>query len=80
MREDQWRPLLRTHVLSGVSDGGYVVDVGAGTGTLAISLAQARPDVTVTAVDGDAEILARAGEERCRCGAVATWAGRRSAA
>lgn len=60
MREEQWRPLLRTHVLSDVSDGGYVVDVGAGTGTLAISLAQARPDVTVTAVDGDAEILALA--------------------
>ncbi|MDQ3677997.1 MAG: class I SAM-dependent methyltransferase [Actinomycetota bacterium] len=34
--------------------------VGAGTGTLAISLAATRPDVAVTAVDGDADILALA--------------------
>ncbi|MEA2141799.1 MAG: hypothetical protein QOI64_229 [Solirubrobacteraceae bacterium] len=60
MREERWRPLLRDRVLSGVPAAGQVVDVGAGTGTLAISLADARPDVTVTAVDGDAEILALA--------------------
>ncbi len=52
--------MLITRVLRGVPDNGSVVDVGAGTGTLAISLAEARPDVTVTAVDGDAEILALA--------------------
>ncbi|HEV2060997.1 MAG TPA: class I SAM-dependent methyltransferase [Solirubrobacteraceae bacterium] len=60
MREEHWRPLLAARVLSGVPAGGRVVDVGAGTGTLTISLAQARPDVSVTAVDGDAEILALA--------------------
>ena len=60
MREERWRPLLRDRALSSVPAQGHVVDVGAGTGTLAISLAAARPDVTVTAVDGDAEILALA--------------------
>jgi len=70
MREAQWRPPLRDRLLRGVPDGGHVVDVGAGTGTLAIAIAQARPDVTVTAIDGDPEILALAqakpGAERVR--------------
>ncbi|MGI8623365.1 MAG: class I SAM-dependent methyltransferase [Solirubrobacteraceae bacterium] len=60
MREDRWRPLLRDRVLNPVPIAGHVVDVGAGTGTLAIALASARPDVAVTAIDGDAEILALA--------------------
>lgn len=60
MREERWRPLLRDRALSAVPPEGHVVDVGAGTGALAISLVTARPDVTVTAVDGDAEILALA--------------------
>lgn len=60
MREDRWRPLLRDRVLSSVPAAGAVADVGAGTGTLAISLAAARPDVAVRAIDGDEEILALA--------------------
>jgi len=60
MREERWRPLLRERVLSGVPTGGHVVDVGAGTGTIAIAMASVRPDVTVTGVDGDPEILALA--------------------
>lgn len=60
MREQRWRPPLATRVLRDVPAGGRVVDVGAGTGTLAIALARGRPDVTVTAVDGDPEILALA--------------------
>jgi ubiquinone/menaquinone biosynthesis C-methylase UbiE len=60
MREQRWRPLLCERVLSDVPANGQVVDVGAGTGTLAIALAHARPDVAVTAVDGDPEIIALA--------------------
>ena len=60
MREEHWRPLLRARVLSDVPADGHVVDVGAGTGTLAITLAADRPDVTVTGIDGDPEILALA--------------------
>jgi ubiquinone/menaquinone biosynthesis C-methylase UbiE len=70
MRERSWRPVLVDAVLAGVASGGTVVDVGAGTGTLAIALAEARPDVAVVAVDGDPRVqeLARrkAGAERVR--------------
>ena len=64
MREERWRPLLCSRALSGVPADGHVVDVGSGTGTLAISLSDARPDVTITAVDGDEEILALARAKR----------------
>jgi SAM-dependent methyltransferase len=60
MREPRWRPLLRDRLLAGVPQGGRVVDLGAGTGTLTIALAAARPDVEVIGVDGDPEILERA--------------------
>jgi ubiquinone/menaquinone biosynthesis C-methylase UbiE len=70
MREDRWRPLLRDRALSSVPAAGAVLDVGAGTGTLALSLAAARPDVAVTAIDGDEAILAlaeaKAGAETVR--------------
>lgn len=38
---------------------GLIVDFGAGTGTYAILLARARPDVTVVALDEQPEMLAR---------------------
>jgi ubiquinone/menaquinone biosynthesis C-methylase UbiE len=53
MREGAWRPQLVERV--GTGD---VVDVGCGTGTLAIALARA--GARVTAVDGDDDILRRA--------------------
>lgn len=57
MREDRWRPALVARVAAAVPTNGTVVDVGAGTGAIALRLAQARPDVTVVAVDPDTTAL-----------------------
>lgn len=43
-----------------VAAGDSVLDLGAGTGTLAIWLKQRCPDATVTGLDADPEVLARA--------------------
>ncbi|MTD47527.1 methyltransferase domain-containing protein [Conexibacter sp. W3-3-2] len=55
MRESAWRSQLVTWVLADVAEG-PVVDVGAGTGTLAISLAGPRV-ASVIGVDGDERVL-----------------------
>ena len=47
--------------------GARVLDVGCGTGTLAIMIAAVRADVAVAAIDGDGEILERA---RAKAGAA----------
>src|SRR5215216_5791283 len=60
MREARWRPALLDEVAAKLPHAGTVVDVGAGTGSLAIALSAARPDASVLAVDGDASVLDRA--------------------
>ena len=60
MREARWRPVLTEATVTDVIDGGTIVDVGAGTGTLSLALAARRPDVHVIAVDGDPAVLDRA--------------------
>jgi ubiquinone/menaquinone biosynthesis C-methylase UbiE len=57
MREARWRPALLAAVAEGLTPGATVVDVGAGTGTLAIALAAARPEARVIGVDGDPQVL-----------------------
>ena len=68
MRESLWRPQLVARIADSLPPSGRVVDLGAGTGTLAIALATARPDAHVVAVDGDHEVLrlaqAKRGAER----------------
>ena len=64
MRESLWRPRLVAHVADSLPPSGRVVDLGAGTGTLAIALATARPDVHVVGVDGDPEVLGLAQAKR----------------
>lgn len=60
MRESRWRPVLANQVLEGLPEAGTVVEVGSGTGTLAITLAQSRTDATVIGIDGDPEVQALA--------------------
>jgi ubiquinone/menaquinone biosynthesis C-methylase UbiE len=58
MRERRFRDRLRAQVLDGLPAGGAVVDVGCGTGTLAIALAA--DGAQVIGVDPDARVLERA--------------------
>jgi SAM-dependent methyltransferase len=68
VRERRFRAQLLERVVGTLPRAGTVADVGCGTGTFAIALAQARPDATVIGVDGDAGILdiarAKPGAER----------------
>ncbi|HEX5898992.1 MAG TPA: class I SAM-dependent methyltransferase, partial [Solirubrobacteraceae bacterium] len=66
MREATFRGRLGAQVLDGLAPGAPVVDVGCGTGTLAIALA--RGGAEVIGVDGDPEMLALA---RAKAGAEA---------
>jgi ubiquinone/menaquinone biosynthesis C-methylase UbiE len=58
MREGAFRGRLAAQVLDGLAPGATVVDVGCGTGTLAIALAASGAEVI--GVDGDPEVLALA--------------------
>jgi ubiquinone/menaquinone biosynthesis C-methylase UbiE len=64
MRERRWRPAVVRRVAAATPPGGVVVDVGAGTGTLAIAITTARPDARIVAVDGDPEALGLARRKR----------------
>lgn len=68
MREGRFRAAMLDRVDIALLQGGSVLDVGCGTGTFAIAFAARRPDVRVTGIDGDEEILARA---RAKAGADA---------
>ncbi|HEX2086817.1 MAG TPA: class I SAM-dependent methyltransferase [Solirubrobacteraceae bacterium] len=64
MRERTFRSRLVRQVLADLRDGGTVVDVGSGTGTLAIALAAARPDARVVGVEPDDAVRERARRKR----------------
>ncbi len=50
-----------------------VLDLGAGTGTLAIMIKQTQPEVQITGLDGDPAILAIARDKASRAGAEITF-------
>jgi len=51
-----------------IAGGEDVLDVGCGTGTLALAAARATPSVRVTGLDADASILARAAKKAAAAG------------
>jgi ubiquinone/menaquinone biosynthesis C-methylase UbiE len=59
MRERTFRAALITAVLADPAPR-VVLDVGCGTGTLAVQLAKSDPCVRVLGIDGDEQVLARA--------------------
>lgn len=65
LRESTWKAQLVDQV--GATKGMHVLDLGCGTGTLTLLLAQATPAAQVVGVDADAEVL-----ERARTKAAAT--------
>ncbi len=62
-RERRWRDALLSQSAPCASD--VILDVGCGTGTLAMMIKRAAPEATVIGLDPDADILARA-RERAR--------------
>jgi ubiquinone/menaquinone biosynthesis C-methylase UbiE len=59
MRQGRWRPrLVERAVGSGAPT--RILDLGCGTGEMALAIARASQAVTVIGVDGDAEVLRRA--------------------
>jgi SAM-dependent methyltransferase len=55
----EYLPPEKIAALLDLPPGGTLVDFGTGTGTFAIRVAQARPDVTVVALDEQPEMLER---------------------
>eukprot|EP01037_Dinobryon_pediforme_P007795 gene7795-7861_t len=61
---------LNPHLLGAIAaqPGTRLVDIGCGAGTLAIALAQARPDAQVTGIDISADLIAMASERAAQLG------------
>ncbi|NUW46651.1 class I SAM-dependent methyltransferase [Nonomuraea rhodomycinica] len=70
-RERLWRALAAMHVAPRPDD--VIVDVGCGTGSLALLLARVEPRARIVGVDPDPEVLAAARRKADAAGAVVRW-------
>ncbi|WP_433514402.1 class I SAM-dependent methyltransferase [Nonomuraea sp. CA-143628] len=71
MRERLWRGLVAMHVAP--RSGEVVIDVGCGTGSLALLLHHAQPGARIIGVDPDPEVLTRARRKADDAGAELEW-------
>lgn len=70
-REQVWRPALAEQVAP--RSGETIIDVGCGTGTLAIMLKRREPDARVVGIDPDPEALTIAERKATREGLAIEW-------
>lgn len=70
-RERKWRKLLLRQITP--ASGERILDVGCGTGSLAILLKRQAPDAVVIGLDPDAEILKRASNKAAAQGVNVEW-------
>ena len=59
MRQGQWRPRLVERAL-GAAASPRILDLGCGTGEMALAIARASPGVKLIGLDGDGDVLERA--------------------
>jgi ubiquinone/menaquinone biosynthesis C-methylase UbiE len=59
MRQGQWRPRLVERAL-GAAAAPRILDLGCGTGEMALAIAHVSPGVKLIGVDGDSDVLERA--------------------
>jgi len=70
-RERRWRDLLIEQIAP--RDGQAILDVGCGTGTLAIMLKRRAPGARIVALDPDPAVLVTAAEKARRAGVEIEW-------
>lgn len=70
-RERLWRGLVVAHVAPRTND--VIVDVGCGTGSLALLLRGAQPQARIVGIDPDPEVLSMAKRKAADAGAEVEW-------
>lgn len=71
-REEVWRSALVDQLAAATPPAGRVLDVGCGTGTFALALAQRRSDLSVVGLDADDDALSIAAA-KAPPGAAVAW-------